>query len=361
MQGLGTVPDALFEDVICMPQREVGMPFAAQGRGQLATLHGMKRFLEKEDAVCRRDLAAEIFRILAHGAGHDDDIDVRIDLADQLRGPDAVNPRRHANIEEHDRERAACIDRFLHGGYGRFSLLAGADFEPDGAFFVRFLAEKYFLEVAQCRGRRIRLEILAEAAHVFADDHRIVIDDEDTVGRGLFLSLHEDFPSVRLDDIGHVLGKLHEGNGLVEVMQSHRGRDAPFEFLSRYIRISGDEHDFDIRIQLADLAAGLDTVDARRHAHVEDHDIEWVTVVRRFPGDIDRVIALLAGNDIELRRVYDIGLLIEQLSVQRVERFHVVARVPLTERLSVTFEDVFIVVRDQDADGIILMGLCIHN
>ena len=94
-------------------------------------------------------------------------------------------------------------------------------------------------------------------------------------------------------------------------MQTHRWRYTTFEFLAWNVGETGDENYLHIRIEFADLAAGLNTVDARRHAHIQDHYIERVTVIRCLFCETDRIVTLSTGNNVEFRRVLDIGFLIK--------------------------------------------------
>ncbi len=46
---------------------------------------------------------------------------------------------------------------------------------------IGILAEEHFLEVAERRGSDVRFESLAKATQVLADEHRVVIDNQNAV------------------------------------------------------------------------------------------------------------------------------------------------------------------------------------
>lgn len=144
-------------------------------------------------------------------------------------------------------------------------------------------------------------------------------------------------------------------------MQPHWRRYATLEFFSRHIGIAGDEDYLNIRIKLPDLTSGLHAVNTWRHSHIEDHYIKRMAIGGSFFRNVDRVITLAAGDKLEFRRLLDRGVRIEQLCVQRIQRFHVVGRIGLTECFPITVEDMFVVVRNQDADTVIAMLLCIND
>src|SRR5687767_14672582 len=65
----------------------------------------MKRLLQIEQLVRRRDAPADLGRIDVGIRGAHHDLDQRIDLAYALRGPGSVWTRGHAHVEECDRNR----------------------------------------------------------------------------------------------------------------------------------------------------------------------------------------------------------------------------------------------------------------
>ena len=91
MQRLGPLPDALLENVVGTAQCEVRMPLATQRCGELPALDRVKRLLEKENAVRRRDFRAEVLRRRAERTGHDHDVYVGIEIADASRSLDAIS------------------------------------------------------------------------------------------------------------------------------------------------------------------------------------------------------------------------------------------------------------------------------
>ena len=81
--------------------------------------------------------------------------------------------------------------------------------------------------------------------------------------------------------------------------------------MQRYVRKARYKDYFNIGIHFSDLAARLHTVDTRRHAHIQNDDVEWIAGLLGSCGDFDRVIALRAGNNIEYGMILYIGIWIE--------------------------------------------------
>src|SRR5690606_4934187 len=117
------------------------------------------------------------------------------------------------------------------------------------------------------------------------------------------------------DHLGDTLRQLHKRQGLVEVVQFHRRWYTAGELGHRKVGEAGDEDDFHVRVKLADAASCLDTVDPRWHAHVQDDDVERLSVSPRIDGERDRVPALAAGDHVEPGR-FGCGLRLEQLRLE---------------------------------------------
>ena len=143
-------------------------------------------------------------------------------------------------------------------------------------------------------------------------------------------------------------------------MQLYRRRDASLKFLQGYVRVAGDEHDLDVGIELANLAPRLHAVNARRHADVEDDHVEGLTFTGGISRDRNGIVALRAGNDVELRFLLRFRAGLEQLGRQRVERAHLLRRLGFRECLTIGLQHVFVVVGDQYSD-VVLLAVSVHG
>ena len=79
----------------------------AECQRQLPHFVGMKRLLQVEELVGRRDSLADVGWVHVGVGGADDDLHLLVDLADPLCCPDAVGTGRHAHVEECHGERVA--------------------------------------------------------------------------------------------------------------------------------------------------------------------------------------------------------------------------------------------------------------
>ena len=91
---------------------------------QLAHFVGMKRLLQVEQLVGRRDSCADIGWVHVGVGSADDDLHLLVNLADPLCCPDAVGTGRHAHVEERHGKRALPGAGFTNRGYGRFRPVA---------------------------------------------------------------------------------------------------------------------------------------------------------------------------------------------------------------------------------------------
>jgi hypothetical protein len=109
-------------------------------------------------------------------------------------------------------------------------------------------------------------------------------------------------------------------------MQLHWRRDTTLQLFQRHIGKPGYEYDLDIRVEFANSAASFDTIDARRHAHIEDNDIERRPPVRCFSRQRNGIITLAAGDNIEMRLIIFGNARRKQLSGKRIESPHFLRR-----------------------------------
>ena len=98
--------------------------FLAECQRELPYFVGMKRLLQVEQLVGRRDAPADLGRVDVGVCSADDDLDQRVDLTDALRGPRAVGPGRHPHVEEGHGDRLARGARLAHRVDGGFSAVA---------------------------------------------------------------------------------------------------------------------------------------------------------------------------------------------------------------------------------------------
>jgi hypothetical protein len=101
---IGDLCDALF-DV---------RPLLAQRERELPDLVRVERLLQVEQLVGRRDAAPDLHGGDIRVRRADHDLDLRVDLADPLGGPGAVGARRHAHVEERDRDRGSRVAGFAN-------------------------------------------------------------------------------------------------------------------------------------------------------------------------------------------------------------------------------------------------------
>src|SRR5690606_3285049 len=123
MEVGGPVYHPLLQYFVCTSQGEVSVPLPAKCSGQLAACNCMKWLFEEENAVCGRNLLAEIFRFRKQRAAHQHDVYVRVDLADAGRSFDAVDPGGHADVQEDDGLEPDRLHRMLDSGNSRQSLV----------------------------------------------------------------------------------------------------------------------------------------------------------------------------------------------------------------------------------------------
>ena len=99
-------------------------PLFAQCQRQLPYFVGMKRLLQVEELVGRRDSPADVGRVHVGVGGADDDLHLLVDLADLLCRPDAVGTGRHAHVEECHGEGSFRSAGFPNRCYGCFCAVA---------------------------------------------------------------------------------------------------------------------------------------------------------------------------------------------------------------------------------------------
>ena len=160
----------------------------AEREGHLADLVRMKRLLQVEELVGGRHATAEFRRIDVRVGGADDDLDLRIDLADALGGPRTVRPRGHAHVEERDGEGPSGGSRLAHGRHRSFGASAVHGLESrlrrrDRRHECRISARHeqsgaQLVENRAVRARRRRAQHLA----IGVEDRLLVVDDEDSNG-----------------------------------------------------------------------------------------------------------------------------------------------------------------------------------
>jgi len=92
----------------------------------------------------------------------------------------------------------------------------------------------------------------------------------------------------------NVVSKLRERQWLVEVMQPYWRWYTTLQLFEWHVGETRDEYDLDVRIQLTNLAACLNPIDSRWHAHIKNDDIKWLPVVGSPLRKVDSVIALTA-------------------------------------------------------------------
>ena len=160
----------------------------AQRDCELADLVRVERLLQVEELVRRRDATADLRRVEVRVGRADDDLDLRVDLADPLRGPGPVPAGRHAHVEEHDGERPAGRACLAHGRDRLVCAAAVLGTEPGGRprpdprdRGSTAGEEQLGAQVLDRGAHRAGLRIVEHLA-VGLDHRRLVIDDEDAHG-----------------------------------------------------------------------------------------------------------------------------------------------------------------------------------
>ena len=97
-----------------------GAALAAQCRGKLAHLMGMKRLLKIEQLAGGRHTPGDFLRIDIRVGGGDDNVEQRVQ-GPQLRcGPCAIGSGRHAHVEERYCKGTTVAQRLFGAAHGRF-------------------------------------------------------------------------------------------------------------------------------------------------------------------------------------------------------------------------------------------------
>ncbi len=104
-------------------------PLLAERQRHLPDFVRMKGLLQVEQLVLGRNPAADFQRIDVRIGGADDDLDLRVDLADSARRPGSVWTGWHAHVEKDDGERTPRATGLAHGSDGGLRAVAEHGFE----------------------------------------------------------------------------------------------------------------------------------------------------------------------------------------------------------------------------------------
>jgi hypothetical protein len=90
----------------------------------------------------------------------------------------------------------------------------------------------------------------------------------------------------------------------------------------------------DIRIHFPNLTASFDSIDTGRHPHVQYDDIKGMPFVGRLGRERNRVIALVAGNDFEFRRILDVRVGVDpDTDIEDAPKFEVSSSSAISTRM----------------------------
>ncbi len=187
--------------------------------------------------------------------------------------------------------------------------------------------------------RSLRLELLVDALELgrAPADERLQI-----------LHLERDKPPElpaplqRVRELPHLDGI----EGLLEYQHAVGVSEGAHHILGAVVGVRRADHDADIGVALEQPHRGLDAVDARRHAHVDERERIGPARLPCGLDALDGLSALKGGVELEARMLV-LRLAAEQLVMQRVELFP--AASPRAEYLAKVLVDRLVVVHDEDA------------
>ena len=168
-------PDVLRSDVL---------EFGQFGDHCLQVAH-IERLDHVEYLVRRRYLEPNGLRVDVRKAGHNDNVQLRINRPDALGRFNAADPRRHAHVEEGNGERPLLIAGLLHSGNGMLALAAEHGVQPGHAPICLVPAEQLALQhVDLARHAEIVCQVLEDRV-IGIEDRLLVVGDQDSMAAAI--------------------------------------------------------------------------------------------------------------------------------------------------------------------------------